>query len=392
MLFETVKDLYDYGSTDNVNVTVQIKMSQEYQSREEELVKDYRGIVRYVLPKAGQKVELETIGKADDFFSTPGKLKDFILWSKEKCPAQNYILVMWGHGSGWNYDSDCPKACLPDDNRNDECITNVGLAEAIRESGVHIKVLDFYCCSMARMETIFEFGNTVDYLRSSNEPITGNGHETAGLIKLLEEALNEYAPSDDLIEGVWAAYLEILAACWEKAMPAVQISAAFTDIRKLQPLMDATKEFKDLLISSYAANTEAIDAATCACYRCWEELDNPEADHEYDIADYALQVSLKLKGKNDGLSSRFADIHGKIKTAAENAEVHRRENEIKTKVFTNRLTYGILLTDKDDFEKYQQSGYSLLAFESASGWSQWLKTNRKLPVGNPCPFSEVMKD
>lgn len=392
LLFETVRDLYEYGSTGNVNVTLQIKMSAKFQAMEgDQLINDHKGIVRYVLPEAGRKVDIEKIGNAGDAFSTPEKLKEFIRWSKEKCPAQNYILVMWGHGSGWCYDSDCPKACLPDDNRNDELITNVDLARAIRESGVHIKVLDFYCCSMARMETIFEFGETVDYVRSSNEPISGNGHETAHLIGLIERTMDEYEPSDVLIECVWAAYLEHLAKCWEKAMPRVQISAAFTDLRKLQPLMVATKEFKDLLISSYAANKEEINAAGCACYRCWDTSEEPEADREYDIVDYALQVSLKLKTSNPELSAQFGGIHEKLKKAVEDAEVCRIENEDKTKAFAPRLSYGILLTNKSGYEAWQEKGYKLLSFEEMSGWSQWLKANEKLPVGNPCPFDEAMR-
>lgn len=392
-LFETVKDLYNYGSTDNVNVTMQIKMSEGYQAKtDDQLINDHKGIVRYVLPKSGQKVDIEKIGKAEDPFSTPDKLKEFILWSKEKCPARNYILVMWGHGTGWNYESDCTKACLPDDNRDGDLITNVELARAIRESGVHIKALDFYCCCMARMETIFEFGDTVDYLRSSNEPITGNGHETAELVKLLDESLKKNKPSDELIEGVWTAYLDKLGKCWEEAMPNVQISAAFTDLRKLQPLMDATKEFKDLLISSYSANKDRLDAAACACYRCNENNDNPEADHEYDVVDYALQTSLKLMETNPELSAKFAAIHEKIKKAAEDAEVYRIENGKKMEVFANRLSYGILLTDKTGYEAYQQKGYQLLSFEARSGWSQWLKVNEKMPVGNPCPFAPLLED
>lgn len=393
LLFETVKDLYNYGSTEKVNVTMQIKMSKKYQEKEgSQLIKDHRGIVRYVLPEAGQKVGLEKIGNVEDPFSTPEKLKEFILWSKEKCPARNYILVMWGHGTGWSYGSDCPKACLPDDNREDEFITNVGLARAIRESGVHIKVLDFYCCSMARMETIFEFGETVDYARISNEPITGNGHETADLVKLIDESLNKSDPSDELVESVWTAYLGKLTECWEKAMPRVQVSAAFTDLRKLQPLMAATKEFKELLISSYAANKEGIDAATCACYRCLGDSDEPQDDHEYDIVDYALQVSMKLQATNPELSAKFAGIHEKLRNAVTNAEVFRTENEDKKKVFANKLSYGILLTNKSGYETWQQKGYTLLSFEAVSGWSQWLKTNEQMPVGNPCPFAVLMRE
>ena len=393
LLFETVKDLYNYGSTDKVNVTMQIKMSKEYQGKEDiQLINDHKGIVRYVLPENGQKVGMEKIGNVEDPFSTSEKLTEFILWSKEKCPAQNYILVMWGHGTGWNYDSDCVKGCLPDDNRDDELLTNVDLARAIRESGVHIKVLDFYCCSMARMETIFEFGETVDYTRTSNEPITGNGHETAELVKLIDESLNKSAPSDELIESVWTSYLKKLNEFWEKAMPKVQISAAFTDLRKLQPLMAATKEFKELLIRSYAAEKERIDAATCACYRCLGNSDEPQDDHEYDIVDYALQVSIKLQSTNPELSAKFAGIHEKLRNAAANAEVYRIENEDKKKVFANRLSYGILLTNKSGYEAWQQKGYSLLSFEAVSGWSQWLKTNEQMPVGNPCPFVDLIRE
>jgi hypothetical protein len=44
---------------------------------------------------------MELIPEADN--GDPNTLKNFLKWAKELYPAQNYLVVLWNHGSGFRY-------------------------------------------------------------------------------------------------------------------------------------------------------------------------------------------------------------------------------------------------------------------------------------------------
>jgi hypothetical protein len=79
------------GSTDDVAVCAQ------YDSFGSETA------YRWVAPKQGDPAsDPQAIGAVNT--GQPASLSDFVAWAGQRCPADRYALVIWGHGSGWSED------------------------------------------------------------------------------------------------------------------------------------------------------------------------------------------------------------------------------------------------------------------------------------------------
>lgn len=80
------------GSTD------QVKVCAQYDSFGSQTA------FRWVAPPQGtaNPPDPEPIGEVNT--GEPGSLTDFVTWAGQRCPADRYALVIWGHGSGWSED------------------------------------------------------------------------------------------------------------------------------------------------------------------------------------------------------------------------------------------------------------------------------------------------
>ena len=83
------------GSTEQVAICVQFDSLRDQQA------------FRWIVPAAGAAVDPpdagpQGIGSVNT--GEPASLSDFIGWAGQRCPAEHYALIIWGHGSGWSED------------------------------------------------------------------------------------------------------------------------------------------------------------------------------------------------------------------------------------------------------------------------------------------------
>ena len=95
-----INELEQVGSSENVNVIVQLDRSPDYDASNG----DWSTTKRFYVNKdnnteAINSRELSDLGEVD--MSNPKVLEDFILFSLENYPAKHYSLILWNHGSGW---------------------------------------------------------------------------------------------------------------------------------------------------------------------------------------------------------------------------------------------------------------------------------------------------
>ena len=81
-----VDEMRTVGSTDDVRVAVFLKQL------------DSPSATHLIVGKGSDELR-EDAGEVDS--GSPQTLLDFIRWAKDKAPADNYALVVWNHGSGW---------------------------------------------------------------------------------------------------------------------------------------------------------------------------------------------------------------------------------------------------------------------------------------------------
>lgn len=97
-----VNEMEQVGSTDDVNVVVQLDRSRWGDSSDG----NWSGTRRYLVQQdtdtraIGSPV-VEDLGTVDS--GAPETIIDFVDWATERYPADRYALVVWNHGWGWSF-------------------------------------------------------------------------------------------------------------------------------------------------------------------------------------------------------------------------------------------------------------------------------------------------
>jgi hypothetical protein len=123
-------------------------------------------------------------------------IREFICWGVEKYPAENYFLILSGHGDAFR-----GKTLMYDENPLGG-LTLKDLSGVLRDAkeclGVdkRFAVLGFDNCAMNLIEVGYEFKNVADYLVSSEGFIPKSGWEYESPLKYLIE--NPNSGSEDI--------------------------------------------------------------------------------------------------------------------------------------------------------------------------------------------------
>lgn len=96
-----MNEMETVGSTDNLNIVVQLDRNGKY-SQDSEM--KWSGCRRYLVKKDSQPKKvtspiLQDLGPIDT--ATPESLLSFVKWAKQNYPARKYALILWNHGTGW---------------------------------------------------------------------------------------------------------------------------------------------------------------------------------------------------------------------------------------------------------------------------------------------------
>lgn len=172
-------------------------------------------IYRY---KKNGKPELVRQWKQEANSSSPATLSNVLSWMKQYYPAEEYGLVMWSHATGWLPSTNCDYTRMrmqlrpetfsfgidvgEDGNmsRDEAADGQTGaqmnvddLANAVAQSGVHLKYLFFDACLMQSLEVCYSLRNVTDYVIGGpvQIPACGGNYE-----HLLEKGLFTQAEKD----------------------------------------------------------------------------------------------------------------------------------------------------------------------------------------------------
>ncbi len=180
------------GSTDNLNVVVQVDRSPRYDSTNG----DWSGARRYFMTQdtdldnvASQQVgDLGVINMGD-----PATLKDFITWGIKTYPAQHYGLVIWDHGGSW-------LGVGIDDSADDDALQLPELDSALKDSLAdsqldRLDLVGFDACLMGSIEVYRTLAPYARYAVASPELIPGQGWDYAGAFGAIADDPTVDAPT-----------------------------------------------------------------------------------------------------------------------------------------------------------------------------------------------------
>jgi PKD repeat protein len=122
-----------------------------------------------------QSPKVSKVFGTDPDMSSEETLEQFLMWTKDNYPAQNYGLTMWDHGSG----------IFKGDDETGITKNFVGgmklweMSDAVQAfkntTGQNIDVIGFDVCLLGQFETAHQFRNTADYIIASELTEPGDG-------------------------------------------------------------------------------------------------------------------------------------------------------------------------------------------------------------------------
>ena len=154
--------------------------------------KRYNNEYPFIAKLTGNKnVPLDTLYKYDSerFDSDPAVFREALQKMMELCPAKEYGLVLWGHGTGWVVDNDtiasqASRRAYGYDEGNKTWMNITQMTSAL--NGLpKMKFIFADCCHMACIEAAYQLRNTTEYFIGSPAESPGRGAPYQLIVKEL---------------------------------------------------------------------------------------------------------------------------------------------------------------------------------------------------------------
>lgn len=178
-----ISEMEQVGSTDAVNVLVQLDRSERHTRADG----DWSGARRYLVeadsePQSITSPVLEDLGATDS--GSVQTVLDFVAWGASRWPAQRYALILWDHGDGWSFDENGDVASTKGISYDDGAGTGISVAagdltELVQGAAAHlgqpIDLLGLDACTMSQWEVAWSVGTAANTMVASEdyEDLTG---------------------------------------------------------------------------------------------------------------------------------------------------------------------------------------------------------------------------
>ena len=331
----------------------------------------------------------------------PNTMRMFLEFSSLQCPAEDYILAIWGHGSGFDAMNDVPgkyqiknqtRGVMTDEWVNDEWMDMYEMYDAMKAAGIdHFNTLMFHNCLMGNLESLTQARPLADYIIASAHVLNSDG-------RLMTEFVRGMVETGDA-EKAAGLMFERSTPEWQNGYveePGKFPNGDYKMIRtdKFQPIIDASKQLCDRIMALYPTQKEAIDRASKQVYR-FEHLDGNEKikyQWRYPFFDMANYAQLLAKETGD---DQLENISARLDQAFEDAFVHYRdvnysvqhlEHYTLSVCLMHKLYYTIdYKTAAPEFGALNNfnEGYEKCDFHKLTGWGNWLNTNEQSLDSNP---------
>ncbi|MDO4746680.1 MAG: clostripain-related cysteine peptidase, partial [Bacillota bacterium] len=393
-MMQNIDEAYLIGSSDRVNFIGQVNFSAEYQKKEK-----YKGTLRFkVGPTPEGEFKPEKYSENVINLSDPQHLTDFINWSKQEAPADNYILLLWNHGKGWIPADDAPqqRGILFDDNFKDQCITLDNIVKGIKDSDTYLKMIYFDACLMGQLEIITGVKDCADYFMGATHVTPGLGGDYNSLMYHLgtttnfEDSMKEYGRETMMHWNQDNCPLDLKVINLKKMDKFLSETGIFAGLAKevtehalqtQEDLAEGTLDEQEMmnaiqLLSKY-------DNALNKCYQYDEDKELPF----YDLMDIVEAFTALPYAP---YSAKLVDIASRMNRSWNEAVVC---NLISKTGQGHDFSVGVTVvgTERWHTEGYDTT-YPNLEFDKLTNWSSWMSINYCEPEGNPNPGTYTPED
>ena len=330
----------------------------------------------------------------------PNTMRMFLEFSSLQCPAEDYVLAIWGHGAGFDAMNDVPgkyeikdvtRGVMADEWVSGEWMDMYEMYAAMQAAGIdHFRTLMFHNCFMGNIETLTQARHLADYIIASSHVLNSDGRLMTEFVRGLVETGDPEKAGQLMFERStpeWQNGYSEDGACDNGDYKMIR-----TD--KFQPIIDASKQLCDRLLALYPTQKEAIDRATKSVYRIHPLDGNENMKFQwvypfFDIANYAQLLAketgdAELKAISADMDQAFKDafVHYRdVSNSKEHLDRYTLSVCLLSKLYYT-LDYKTTFPEKDLLNNYNE-GYEKCDFHKLTGWGNWLSTNTQELDSNP---------
>ena len=322
-----INEMEKVGSDYNINIVVQIDRINDF----DDTNGNWTGARRYYILKDYDGAKINSLFMHDLGEVNMGKgstLKDFIDWSKEKYPADNYALILWDHGGG------ALSGVCYDDTSGKDRLSLYEIKSVLVNS--HVNLLAFDACVMGNVEVHYRYRDYVDAIVASEANIPLDGFPYDSILNYLKQN-----PNSNAIQ-----LSEQMVLKYEKSYPTkrpLTLSAfkAFTPLF-VECLTNFSNKLKDVAIINKAAITNARIAS--------QKFDHPDY---IDLWHFAQEIGPTI-------GTPAAALQGELVNLQIAHKAHKFGN-----------SHGLSIYFPVNLTRYN-SKYADLAFGKDFNWSSFL--------------------
>jgi hypothetical protein len=339
------------GSTEDVRIVVQIDRAPGGDSS----AGNWTDTRRYLITRDTNSVVVSSIrldspplGELD--MADPANLRDFVQQSQSEFPAEHYCLIIWDHGSGWEFLSpSAPPAYkyVVSDNTSHSGMNVDEIQQAL--SGTNLDVIAFDACLMQQLEVAYELRNVARYMVGSAALEPSPGYDYSALLRRVTGSTSASELCRDIVQCYSQAY----------PPPQIEITQCAVDLYKIDAVAQAISSYADVLrrLSQQVSGFEAARA------RSLDYAKSSGGNRSYfDLLDYSSRCASVAGGE---ANLAFNNLAAAVSSATV-AEAHNSD-------MPHAHGIGIYVPPAG----YYDARYDRLQFAANTTWDDWLKASRR---------------
>ena len=331
----------------------------------------------------------------------PNTMRMFLEFSSLLCPAEDYVMGIWGHGSGFDAMYDVPgkyevqqaratRGVMVDEWVDNEWMDMYEMYDAMQAAGIEkFNTLMFHNCFMGNIETLTQARSFADYIFASAHLLSSGGELMTEFIRGLIETGDAEKAGKLMFERCTPEWQNSYVDVAKNVYANGDYKMIRTD--KFEPIIDAAKQLCDRILALYPTQKEAIDRATKSVYR-FEPIDANKNEFIYpffDIANYAQLLAketddAELKAISAAMDKAFDEAfvcYRDVNNSKEHLDHYTLSICLMSKLFYT-FDYMTKVPELKALNNYNE-GYEKCDFHKLTGWGNWLKTNEQFLNSNP---------
>ena len=327
-LGNNMKEMFEYGSTNKVNIIVMYKLSDN---------KVYRGKVE---KSDGSDITKGLEELSPRLFSKASNLEEFIVWAKNKYPADTYILDLWNHGSGWHPDFD-NRAINHEVDKS--CMQIYDLHTVLIGKNIEYLLLD--ACNMQFIEVLSQLKDDVSYSVAAEDAVPTKGFNYTNLLT--------YLNTKDNINDALIAFCKAQAE--EPSWSSIGTDIKFNNMERIDNVEEKLSDISDFLYKNSDKYRNEINNAR----RNTPNIYYVGKDMNSFLTEFGNEIN----------NSEFNNLLKAYKSAEKSVFLYNKTIDTKKSFLVNVPNANIWR------DKYAVS-YPKTAFAKSTGWDKFLEKIR----------------